>query len=171
MKCLIVFAHPYPRAFNRAVLQAVDEELKAAGHEVNVRDLYVLNFHPALQANDLEGLIKGTTEPDVAEEQKHVTWADLVILICPIWWSGLPAMAKGYIDCDHTLAHFRRDTWLPPIMDRSGFAGPEQEQAVLDRLQEKVDELIAAYQKPEVAADRLAKMRRVVDRAAKALLA
>ncbi|MEW6355428.1 MAG: trimethylamine methyltransferase family protein [Planctomycetota bacterium] len=77
---------------------------------------------------------------------------------------------KSYIEADHTLDHFRSDTWLPPIMDRSGYTGINQEQAVLDRLQQKVDELIAQYQKPAVDPDKLAKMRKVVERAKKELL-
>lgn len=77
---------------------------------------------------------------------------------------------RSYVGCDHTLDHFREDTWLPPIMDRSGYAGPEQEEAVLNRLQEKVDELIASYQKPEVDPDKLAKMRAVVERAQRELV-
>lgn len=72
---------------------------------------------------------------------------------------------RRYLDRDHTLTHFRDDTWLPPIMDRSGYAGPEQEEAVLNKLQERVDELIASYQKPDVDPDKLAKMREVVEQA------
>ena len=77
---------------------------------------------------------------------------------------------RSYVDRDHTLMHFREDNWLPPITDRSGYTGPEQEEAVLTRLQEKVDELIASYQKPEVDPDRLARMRKVVERARKELV-
>lgn len=77
---------------------------------------------------------------------------------------------KSYVDRDHTLAHFRDDTWLPPTMDRSGYAGLEQEETVLDRLQQKVDELIAGYEKPEVDPGKLASMREVVKRATKELV-
>jgi len=77
---------------------------------------------------------------------------------------------KNYIDRDHTLEHFRNETWLPPITDRSGYTGPEQEKAVLDKFQDKVDELIAGYQKPDVDPAKLAKMREVVDRAKRELL-
>ncbi|NOZ23549.1 MAG: hypothetical protein GXP25_20930 [Planctomycetes bacterium] len=79
-------------------------------------------------------------------------------------------IAKSYVDADHTLDHFRSDTWLPPTMDRSGYTGAEQEKTVLDRLQNKVDELIASYQKPDVDPDKLAKMREVVERAKRELL-
>lgn len=77
---------------------------------------------------------------------------------------------RSYVDRDHTLGHFREDTWLPPIMDRSGYTGPEQEGTVLNKLQEKVEELIARYQKPEVDPDTLATMRAVVERARRELV-
>ena len=79
-------------------------------------------------------------------------------------------IGKTYMDQDHTLDHFRDDTWLPEILDRSGYAGPEWEKTVLDRLQQKADELIAGYQKPEGREDQLARMREVVKRAQRELL-
>jgi hypothetical protein len=56
-------------------------------------------------------------------------------------------------------------------MERSGWDGFEKEEVVLNRLQAKVDELIAAYKKPKVNPDKLARMRKVVERARKELLA
>ena len=78
-------------------------------------------------------------------------------------------MGKSYVNQDHTLDHFRDDTWLPPTIDRSGYAGPVWEQGVLDRLQDRVDELIASHQKPEGREHQLAAMREVVERARKEL--
>ena len=77
---------------------------------------------------------------------------------------------KSYIDRDHTLTYFREDAWIPPVMDRSGYTGPEQEEAVLSKLQEKADELIARYSRPDVDPDKLARMRAIVERARKALV-
>ncbi len=72
---------------------------------------------------------------------------------------------KSYLSQDHTLDHFRDDTWIPPFLDRSGYTGPEQEQGVLDRLQQEIDDLIASYRKPEKDPDNLERMRQVVERA------
>ncbi|WP_370519198.1 NAD(P)H-dependent oxidoreductase [Flavobacterium sp. Sd200] len=35
---------------------------------------------------------------DVKLEQELITWAECIIFIYPIWWTGLPAILKGYID-------------------------------------------------------------------------
>ena len=76
----------------------------------------------------------------------------------------------SYVNQDHTLDHFRDDTWIPPTIDRSGYAGAEWEEKVLDRLQGKVDELVASYRKPEGRDHKLAAMRAVVERARKELI-
>jgi NAD(P)H dehydrogenase (quinone) len=35
---------------------------------------------------------------DVALEQEFISWADFITFMHPIWWTGLPAILKGYID-------------------------------------------------------------------------
>ncbi len=42
--------------------------------------------------------MSGTTPADIAQEQKYISEADVIHFIYPIWWTGLPAMIKGYID-------------------------------------------------------------------------
>jgi trimethylamine:corrinoid methyltransferase-like protein len=74
-------------------------------------------------------------------------------------------MGTSYTTKDHTLDHFRADTWLPPTMDRSGYAGPEWEKRVLDRLQDKVDAVKSAYVKPTGRDEQLRQMRQIVERA------
>jgi trimethylamine:corrinoid methyltransferase-like protein len=80
-------------------------------------------------------------------------------------------LTKNYLDSDHTLSRYRDYLWCPSLMARSGWAGPEKEEAVLKRLQAKVNELISAYRKPEIDPAKLAKMHQVVERARRELLA
>ena len=79
-------------------------------------------------------------------------------------------LTKSYIDRKHTLRHFRDSLWGPRIMDRSGWQGAEQEEAVLGRLQAQADDLLASYEKPEVDPAKLVEMREVVGRAERELL-
>ena len=76
----------------------------------------------------------------------------------------------NHMATEHTLHHFRTSLWLPQLLDRSGYAGPEAERAILDKARSQVGDLLAAYRKPEVAPDKLARMRQVVDRARRELL-
>lgn len=98
MKALVVFAHPNPKSFNRAVLDTVTAELKKKGAEVRVKDLYATHWNPILAASDFEQLLGGKTPEDIAREQGEVTWADTLFFIYPIWWYSHPAILKGWID-------------------------------------------------------------------------
>ncbi|MCD9023044.1 NAD(P)H-dependent oxidoreductase [Cohnella silvisoli] len=94
MNHLIVFTHPRKTSFNRAILDAVTEICRQEGDAVVVRDLYDIGFQPVLGSSEMLG---GVGE-DVSLEQAYVSWADHVTFIYPLWWTGLPAMLKGYID-------------------------------------------------------------------------
>ena len=98
MNYLIVCAHPNPKSFNHAELEALRQALKAAGHQIRVRDLYALNFNPVLAPADFEAMAKGALPADVLEEQGHIKWADALVFVYPVWWAGMPAVLKGYVD-------------------------------------------------------------------------
>ncbi|MDM5190603.1 NAD(P)H-dependent oxidoreductase [Bacillus sp. DX4.1] len=98
MKHLIIYAHPNPQSFNHAILETVQGQLEEKGHEVRVRDLYALNFNPVLATDDFISFSQGNTPAEIEEEQKHIAWADNIIFIYPVWWAGLPAILKGYVD-------------------------------------------------------------------------
>jgi NAD(P)H dehydrogenase (quinone) len=98
MKHLIVYCHPNPDSFNNAIVETFIASLKEQGNEVVVRDLYAMRFDPVLKASDFEALREGNTPADIKAEQEHVKWADAFTMVYPIWWTGLPALIKGYID-------------------------------------------------------------------------
>lgn len=98
MKHLVIYAHPNPASFNHAILETTVNTLEAKGHEVVVRDLYALGFQPVLTSEDIVGFKEDRITADIQTEQEFVAQADVIILIYPIWWAGLPAIIKGYID-------------------------------------------------------------------------
>lgn len=98
MKHLVIYAHPNPESLNGHFKNTLVEHLTQNGHEVIVRDLYRLNFDPVLSYEDVAGQLKGKLAKDVLKEQEFITWAESITFIHPIWWTGLPAMMKGYID-------------------------------------------------------------------------
>jgi NAD(P)H dehydrogenase (quinone) len=95
---LVVFSHPDAGSFNAQVCRAYVDELEHRGHAVSLRDLYALKFDPVLRREDFEGARGGSVPDDVRTEQTHVTGADVITFISPIWWIGWPAMLKGYVD-------------------------------------------------------------------------
>lgn len=98
MKHLIIYAHPDSGSLNHLFKSTVVNILQKAEHEVVVRDLYELNFNPILSLADMQGQRIGQVDASVKEEQKYIEWADALTFIYPIWWTGMPAIMKGYID-------------------------------------------------------------------------
>lgn len=94
MNHLIVYAHPRKESFNHAIMETAVQGLQEKGHEVVVRDLYAMEFEPVISNSEILG---GIGE-DIEQEQEYLKWADVIIFIYPIWWTGLPAIVKGYIE-------------------------------------------------------------------------
>jgi NAD(P)H dehydrogenase (quinone) len=98
MRTLIVYANPSPASLSSKVREVVEDELKKKGTDMVVRDLYAMNFNPVLTSADQLANREGHLPEDIKIEQEYVAWADVIIFIYPIWWTGLPAIMKGYID-------------------------------------------------------------------------
>lgn len=98
MKHLVVIAHHNQQSFTHAIAGVVESTLRAQGHEVVVRDLNAIGFDPVLSSADAAALQAGQPPDDIRTEQAHLTWADAVTVVHPVWWTGLPAILKGYID-------------------------------------------------------------------------
>ena len=114
MKVFIVHAHHEPRSMNGALTGAATEALARAGHEVEVSDLYAMRFDPVSdrrnftsvkdetylkqQLEEMHAVASSTFAPDVAAEMRKVEACDLMIWQFPLWWFGLPAILKGWVD-------------------------------------------------------------------------
>jgi NAD(P)H dehydrogenase (quinone) len=98
MKHLIICGHPNPASLNNHLKDLLAEILTTNGHEVVIRDLDQLYFNPVLSLADFQGQFMGTVTDDVKQEQEYVSWADHITFVYPIWWMGMPAVIKGYID-------------------------------------------------------------------------
>jgi NAD(P)H dehydrogenase (quinone) len=95
---LVVLANPKERCFTRDACAVFCRELEARGHTVVLRDLYAMGWNPVASAADLVGNRVGNVAPDVAREQEFVREADVVAFVHPVWWIGLPAILKGWVD-------------------------------------------------------------------------
>ena len=98
MNHLIIYSHPNKESLNHHLLQTVVDALQTGEHTVEIRDLYQLVFNPVLSLEDLQGQRRGEVTADVKAEHEYLLWAEHVTFIYPIWWTGMPAIMKGYID-------------------------------------------------------------------------
>lgn len=78
--------------------------------------------------------------------------------------------SANYLPTDHTLAHFRSSCWIPGLIDRSGWKGPESEVQVVEAARSRVQQAVASYRRPEGREAQLGAMREIVERAKRKLL-
>ena len=114
MKVLIVYWHPEPKSFNGAMFHAACDELVSLGHEVITSDLYEMKFNPVsgrhnfMTVNDPDYYKQQIEEMHATDNQgftveieteiKKIEACDLMIWQFPMWWFGLPATLKGWVD-------------------------------------------------------------------------
>jgi putative NADPH-quinone reductase len=96
-KILIIDGHPYDQSFCTAIAKAYAEntQQRYAQAKIQLLSLRDLEFDPILRAGykKIQEL-----EPDLVRAQELLKWADHIVIICPIWWGGPPALLKGFLD-------------------------------------------------------------------------
>ncbi|TNM31586.1 NAD(P)H-dependent oxidoreductase [Streptomyces sedi] len=113
-RVLIVSAHPDPRSLTASLTGFAADELRAAGHEVEISDLYAMKWRAVTDADDYpehpagarldvaaasqHAYENGSLTADVRAEQERLLRADAVILQFPLWWFSVPAILKGWLD-------------------------------------------------------------------------
>ena len=99
MRVLYLYCHPLPESFHAALRAEALAGLEAAGHTVDLLDLYAERFDPVLSeaarrhyhdvAVNQQGL-----EPFV----RRLAAAEALVIQFPTWCFGPPAMLKGFFD-------------------------------------------------------------------------
>ncbi len=100
MTALVVFTHPKPDQFARELLETTVTGLSAAGHHVDVIDLYRDNFDAAMSPVEWRTYTttEGTAPADLQAFARLLAGADVLAFVFPMWWSGPPSMLKGFFD-------------------------------------------------------------------------
>lgn len=114
MNVFIVHAHHEPQSFNAAMTRSAQQALAGAGHQVVVSDLYAMHFDAVSdrrnftttydptrlkqQAEEEYASAHGGYVPELQAEMDKLFWCDTLIFQFPIWWLGLPAILKGWVD-------------------------------------------------------------------------
>ncbi len=99
MRVLVLHAHPNPESFNAALCRAVVESLSAAGHEVDLCDLYAENFDPVMNRAERVGYHDlASNRAPVAGHVERLLAAEALVLVFPVWNFGYPAILKGFFD-------------------------------------------------------------------------
>jgi NAD(P)H dehydrogenase (quinone) len=96
MNISLILAHPGPQSFNHAIAQAALAELSRLGHLTFFHDLYVEEFDPLLQLDEIP--TKARLSPAIEAHCQEIAQADGIIIVHPNWWGQPPAIMKGWID-------------------------------------------------------------------------
>lgn len=94
-KIVIINGHPNADSFNFALVKAYIDGAKQSGAEIRAITIANLDFNPNLQFGYSKRM---DLEPDLLEAWEMILWADHLVWIHPVWWGGLPAITKGFID-------------------------------------------------------------------------
>lgn len=99
MRVLAILAHPSAASFDAAVFQQSVAALKESGHEVRTLDLYGEGFEARLSEPEwrMNGKVPDNRAP-VEPLVDDLLWADALVFVFPTWWSGMPAILKGWLD-------------------------------------------------------------------------
>ncbi|MEV1292101.1 NAD(P)H-dependent oxidoreductase [Pseudonocardia sp. NPDC049635] len=113
MNIFWVVAHPEPRSLTGMLAREGRGSAEEMGHHVRVSDLYAMRWDPVVTGDDYghpadERLVVADASrrayerdglpADVRAEQEKLRWADAVVLQFPLWWFGMPAILKGWVD-------------------------------------------------------------------------
>lgn len=94
-KILIINGHPNPDSFNFGIAESYKKGAETSGVIIESITVASLNFNPNLKF----GYQKRTElEPDLVESWEKIKRADHLVWVHPVWWGGLPAITKGFID-------------------------------------------------------------------------
>jgi NAD(P)H dehydrogenase (quinone) len=111
---LIVHAHPEPTSLTRQLVEVAVQTLQQQGRAVLLSDLYGMHWKAVFDEHDFpsradperlsfvtesgHSYSNGRQAMDIASEQRKLLAADAVILQFPLWWFGMPAILKGWVD-------------------------------------------------------------------------
>ncbi|MBO9407805.1 NAD(P)H-dependent oxidoreductase [Shimia sp. R9_1] len=94
MHVLTVLDHPTPTCFAAGAARRFIAGLKSAGHTTELADLHAEDFNPLFSLAD----ISEEGAEDVAQEQERIARADAICLVFPLYWWGMSAKMKGWVN-------------------------------------------------------------------------
>jgi len=94
-KIALINGHPNHESFNFALAEAYKKGVENSGAEIKEIIIRDLDFNPNLQFGYQKRM---DLEPDLLKAWEIIQWADHLVWVHPVWWGGLPAITKGFID-------------------------------------------------------------------------
>jgi putative NADPH-quinone reductase len=96
-RIVVVQGHPdtTDRHLCHALADAYAEGARQGGHEVRHVAVAELDFPLLRSARAWQGT---DVIPDIEEAQKHIAWADHLVILYPLWLGTMPAILKAFME-------------------------------------------------------------------------
>ena len=93
-KAIIVYAHPYDGSYSNAMKKAAEQGFtEAANKSYKVIDLFKEKF------DSIGHITNDTTfSKQMNKYKKMFNETNEVVIVFPVWWSGMPAIMKSFFD-------------------------------------------------------------------------
>lgn len=91
----VILGSPDPDSFCRALADRYAQAAEQAGHQVRYFRLGEVEFDPVLRHGYNQ---RQELEPGLQEIKEAISWAEHLVLVYPVWWGGMPALLKGFLD-------------------------------------------------------------------------
>jgi NAD(P)H dehydrogenase (quinone) len=114
VRVFVVYWHPEPKSFNAAMFETACGTFAAGGHEVRTSNLHEMRFDPVSsrtnfvtvkdnnyfkpQIEEMYATEMNGFSEEIESEIRKIEWCELMIWQFPLWWFGLPAALKGWVD-------------------------------------------------------------------------
>ena len=94
-KILVINGHPNKDSFCFALAEAYQKGALQSDAQVETITIRELQFNPNLEFGYQKRM---ELEPDLLASWQKIKEADHLVWVHPVWWAGLPAITKGFID-------------------------------------------------------------------------
>jgi putative NADPH-quinone reductase len=92
---LIINAHPDEKSLCNALANQYYKGAISANANVKLLNLRSLSFSPILKFGYRQ---RTELEPDLQLAREFLEWANLIVIVYPVWWASIPALLKGFFD-------------------------------------------------------------------------
>ncbi|WP_010250324.1 NAD(P)H-dependent oxidoreductase [Myroides injenensis] len=91
----LINGHPNSNSLNTTIAEKYIQHAKQLNVEVRYIAIGQLDFNPNLMYGYQQRM---ELEPDLLRALEDIKWADHLVWIHPLWWTGMPAIMKGFFD-------------------------------------------------------------------------
>jgi putative NADPH-quinone reductase/1,4-dihydroxy-2-naphthoate octaprenyltransferase len=87
---LVIDGHPREDSLGSALAETVHRAAASRSEECRIIRLRDLDFDPRAHGRALDD--------DLVAAQRDIEWAEILVMVYPTWWGGVPALLKGFLD-------------------------------------------------------------------------